>query len=264
GVDEATISRRVTEAADECFRRSAPMSENLTSAVSSGNTPSEECFRRSAPMFDFPTPENRTPKEEQEKEDQSPPPTSSAAASPAVPAETAQRAKEEEEEEERKPADAGLRDRAAQLLDAVRWPLGGRPSPVDHGRLVTWAARCLAAGHPDADVARELREAMSAQRPVGAAIARLRTLAGLSPRQAATGEANDTVPPTSPARREWELPPCEHDVPGGNLHLASGVLRCPMCRRAAMRRGDAPGTGDVAEPPKLAALMAQVAAGGSH
>jgi len=39
GVDEETISRRVAEAADDCFRRSAPMSENLTSAVSSGNTP---------------------------------------------------------------------------------------------------------------------------------------------------------------------------------------------------------------------------------
>ncbi|PZM92223.1 MAG: hypothetical protein DIU79_12055 [Actinobacteria bacterium] len=72
------------------------------------------------------------------------------------------------------------------------------------------------------------------------------------------------MPPPPTARREWELPPCEHDVPGGNLHLASGVLRCPMCRRAAMRRGDAPGTGDVAEPSKLAALMAQVAAGGSQ
>ena len=150
---------------------------------------------------------------------------------------------QEEEEEERKPTttttsrvesvpDAGLRDQAAQLVDAVQWPLGRCPSPVDRGRLVVWAARCLQAGHPTVNVTRELREAMSAQRPVGAAIARLRTLAGMPPH---AGGASGTGSSTSTTR--WDLPPCEHGEPGGNTPNASGVLRCPLCRRQATSTG---------------------------
>lgn len=71
---------------------------------------------------------------------------------------------------------------ALAVVDGAAWPVGKpRPTPVDRQRLGVEVDACLVAGHALVDVRRELAASGDAQRPVGAAIARLRQLAGTTP-----------------------------------------------------------------------------------
>jgi len=99
-------------------------------------------------------------------------------------------------------------DDALAVVDGAVWPLGKpRPTPVDRQRLAVAADACVAAGHTLVDVRRELAAAIDAQRPVGAAITRLRQLAGTTPIASRTQSRAHTTPadpgaPSQPATGE--------------------------------------------------------------
>jgi len=94
-------------------------------------------------------------------------------------------------------------DDALAVVDGAVWPLGKpRPTPVDRQRLAVAADACVAAGHTLVDVRRELAAAVDAQRPVGAAITRLRQLAGTTPlasRAASRPRPTDTTDASRPS-----------------------------------------------------------------
>lgn len=235
GVDENTIQRRVTDEAERCFRRSAPMSENRTLAVTRQNDPpaeDQERLPRSEPKSGYPTLGNRTTKEEQafKKSKISPPPTSSSPPAPAVDADV----QEEEvvmgtdptthnQEPQTRESAAGddLVSEAVQVVDAAPWPAGQEPGPTNRAKLALAAEQCLSAGHPTSDVSRELAEAMTANTPVGAMLTRLERLAALPPAKPAVARPVSAQPEwcgqcTSPTRRIVETDP---DRPH----------RCPRC-----------------------------------
>lgn len=205
--DEALVNERV-QAAYEAWLADAPTSENRTLALTSDNTEPDERLSRSEPKCGQPTlvepPEvDPTPKKIKGKktkgEEPSSPPT------PTPPSAGAGREDQGEGETaspnqstpDRRGRTEPVSEDALAVVRAAAWPLGKpKPTPVDEERLAAAADACVAAGHALVDVRRELAAAMDAQRPIGAAITRLRQLAGTTPLAA---RAAARPRPTAPA-----------------------------------------------------------------
>jgi hypothetical protein len=119
-------------------------------------------------------------------------------------------------------------DDALAVVDGAVWPLGKpRPTPVDRQRLAAAADTCVAAGHTLVDVRRELAAAVDAQRPVGAAITRLRQLAGTTP-LAARAAARPRPTADADSRPSGELAqPERHTYRDGGPNGA-----CAVCGRS--------------------------------
>jgi hypothetical protein len=164
------------------FRRSAPVSENRTTAATCGNVDQDESLPRSEPLFGKPTaadpttadPTTKKTKNQENQGEETYLPAQAAA-------DTASAAVVEAEGQEAEPSEDRDPDPAAELVAAIPWPTGWRLDARTRRTLRELAVRCLQAGHPPAVVAAEAAAGIPGATGPGAAVARLRALAEAPP-----------------------------------------------------------------------------------